>query len=76
VLSVGYLVVLGADHDAGVPFVLCLEAQGYIVIASVSTPEAVDLLEAKAKGYVRALVLDPNEVRTLFVCKVPYNGLL
>jgi len=45
--------------------VLGLEAQGYIVIASVSTPEAVDVLEGKAKGYVRALVLDPNEPSTV-----------
>ncbi|KAF8511118.1 hypothetical protein BU17DRAFT_97463 [Hysterangium stoloniferum] len=59
------VVILGADHPAGTSLVLGLEAQGYIVIASVSTPEAVDVLEAKAKGYVRALVLDPSEPSTV-----------
>jgi len=41
-----------------------LEKNGYIVITSVSTPEAVDATENVCHGYVRALVLDPNEVRT------------
>lgn len=39
-----------------------MESKGYIVITSVSTPEAVDEIESKAHGYVRALVLDPSEV--------------
>ena len=40
-----------------------LEREGYIVIASVSSPDAIDELEAHGHGYVRALVLDPKEVR-------------
>jgi hypothetical protein len=32
------------------------------VIASVSNADAVDTLEAKSKGYIRVLVLDPREV--------------
>jgi hypothetical protein len=40
-----------------------LEKSGYIVVASVATPEAVDALEQQCHGYVRALVLDPTEVR-------------
>ncbi|KAF8512265.1 hypothetical protein JB92DRAFT_2929424 [Gautieria morchelliformis] len=61
------VVVLGADHPFGLPLVLGLEATGYIVIASVSNPDAVDTLEAKSKGYIRVLVLDPREPQT-----VPY----
>jgi hypothetical protein len=41
-----------------------LEKKGYIVITSVSTPEAVDAIEHECHGYVRALVLDPTEVRS------------
>ena len=40
-----------------------LEKKGYVVIVSVSTPDAVDLLEKKSKGNVKALVLNPREVR-------------
>lgn len=40
------------------------ETQGYIVITSVSSPEAVSDIESKGHGYIRALVLDPNEVRS------------
>lgn len=39
------------------------EKQGYIVIASVSSPEAISDIESKGHGYIRALILDPNEVR-------------
>lgn len=56
-------VVLGGDTPLALPLILYLEAKGYIVIASVSTPEAVQLLEQQCQGYVRALVLDPYEVR-------------
>lgn len=42
--------------------ILELEKKGYIVIASVSTSEAVEPLEARYNGYVKALVLDPFEV--------------
>lgn len=56
--------VLGGDTPYGLPLVLDLEKKGYIVIASVSTPEAVEGLESKSKGYVKALVLNPSEVRS------------
>lgn len=55
-------VVLGGDTPFALPLILDLEAKGFIVIVSVSTPEAVPLLEHKCQGYVRALVLDPHEV--------------
>ncbi|OSD08344.1 hypothetical protein PYCCODRAFT_1356478 [Trametes coccinea BRFM310] len=55
------VVVLGGDTSLGLPLVYDLEKKGYIVIASVSTPEAVEQIESKSHGYVRALVLDPNE---------------
>ena len=54
--------MLGGDTPFGLPLILDLERKGYIVIASVSTPEAVDVLESRSKGYVKALVLNPREV--------------
>ena len=44
------------------PLIVDLEKKGYIVIVSVSTPEAVDTIEQRCNGYVRVLVLDPDEV--------------
>jgi len=60
-------VVLGGDHPLGLPLIMELEAKGYIVITSVSSPEAVSAIESKSHGFIRALVLDPNEVRHCFV---------
>ena len=57
-------VVLGGDTPLGISLILDLEKNGYIVITSVSTPEAVEEIEQKSHGYVRAFVLDPYEVRT------------
>ncbi|GJE96429.1 hypothetical protein PsYK624_126260 [Phanerochaete sordida] len=59
------VVVLGGDTPLGLPLVLDLEKNGYIVITSVSTPEAVDEIEHKSQGYVRAIVLDPSEPETI-----------
>ncbi|KAH0583671.1 hypothetical protein J132_00838 [Termitomyces sp. J132] len=61
------VVVLGGDAPLALPLILDLEAKGFIVIASVSTPEAVSALEQQSHGYVRALVLDPNEPATISV---------
>ncbi|THH27049.1 hypothetical protein EUX98_g7133 [Antrodiella citrinella] len=61
------VVVLGGDLPLGLPLILDLEKQGYIVITSVSSSEAADELESQCHGYVRALVLDPAEPDT-----VPY----
>ncbi|KAG6898288.1 hypothetical protein C0992_000733 [Termitomyces sp. T32_za158] len=61
------VVVLGGDTALALPLILDLEAKGFIVIASVSTPEAVSVLEQQSHGYVRALVLDPNEPATISV---------
>jgi hypothetical protein len=58
-------VVLGGDSPYASPLISDLEKRGYIVIASVSTPEAVDTLETQCKGYVKAHVLDPSEVRIM-----------
>ncbi|KAG6844931.1 hypothetical protein H0H87_002415 [Tephrocybe sp. NHM501043] len=55
------IVVLGGDTPLALPLILDLEAKGYIIIASVSTPDAVSSLEQQSHGYVRALVLDPHE---------------
>ena len=57
--------MLGGDSPLGIPLIQDLEKKGYVVIASVSTPEAVEQIESKCHGYVRALVLDPTEVRAL-----------
>jgi len=38
------------------------QKNGYIVLASVASGEAADDLERDAKGYVRALILDAEEV--------------
>jgi hypothetical protein len=65
-LSFHFVVVLGGDTLLALPLILELEKQGYVVMASVSTPQAVDVLEHKTRGYVRALVLDPTEVSTYF----------
>ena len=62
--GVRYIVVLGGDSPLGLPLVLDLEKKGYIVITSVAAPETVDEIESKCHGYVRALVLDPAEVRS------------
>ncbi|KAF5315937.1 hypothetical protein D9611_004797 [Ephemerocybe angulata] len=59
------VVVLGGDTPYGLPLIRDLESKGYIVIASVSTPEAVVALESKTKGYVKALVLNPREPATV-----------
>ena len=55
-------VVLGGDSPLGAPLIAGLEKEGYIVITSVSDPDAVAEVEAPGNGFVRALVLDPLEV--------------
>lgn len=54
--------VLGADSLAGPALVHSLEKRGYVVIASAATAEAVEMLEKRSKGFVRALVLNPQDV--------------
>lgn len=63
-------VVLGGDNPVALPLILALEKKGFIIIASVATPEAVDELERAGRGYVKALVLDPFEVRQLHTQKL------
>ncbi|KAJ6624515.1 hypothetical protein B0H10DRAFT_1784718 [Mycena sp. CBHHK59/15] len=59
------VVVLGADMPLALPLIIDLEKKGYIVIASVSSADYGDNLERRCHGYVRALVLDPNEPTTV-----------
>ncbi|KAF7311438.1 Protein kinase domain-containing protein [Mycena kentingensis (nom. inval.)] len=59
------VVVLGGDSPLALPLVLDLEHKGYIVITSVSTAALGADLERRCKGYVRALILDPNEPSTI-----------
>lgn len=65
--------VLGGDSSYASPLISDLENKGYIVIASVSTPEAVDHLESRCKGYVKAHVLDPFEVRIILIYMLTYD---
>jgi hypothetical protein len=58
------IVVLGGDHPLGLPLIEDFEKKGYIVITSVSTLEGIETIEHKCNGYVRALVLDPDEPGT------------
>jgi hypothetical protein len=56
------------------PLIVALEKKGFIIIASVASPEAVDELERTGKGYVKALVLDPFEVRLCFARKLTHSS--
>lgn len=62
-------VVLGGDHPLAMPLIEDLEHKGYIVIVSVSTIQAVEIVENKCNGYVRALILDPDEVSKFSIQK-------
>lgn len=56
-------VILGADSvPYGPSVVRDFQKNGYIVLASVFSGEAADDLERDTQGYVRALVLDAEEV--------------
>lgn len=56
-------VILGVDTvPYGAAVVQDFQKSGYIVIASVFSGEAADDLERYGEGYVRALVLDAEEV--------------
>lgn len=70
------VVVLGGDTRLALPLILDLEKKGYIVIASVSSPESVETLEGKCQGYVRALVLNPNSPDTIPVFLRSLNSTL
>ena len=56
-------VVLGGDRPIGLPLIIDLEKKGYIVITSVESSDAVESVESKTHGYVRALVLESTNVR-------------
>lgn len=54
---------------------LDLENSGYIVIASVSSPEAAENIQNQGHGYIRALVLDPADV-SLSASHLPSSVLI
>ena len=58
------VVVLGGDEPLAFPLIDSLQQCGYIVIASVRTPQAAEELERTSNGYLRAIVLDPTDVRS------------
>lgn len=74
-LIVPAIVVLGGDHPLAMPLIADLEKKGYIVITSVSTLQAVETIESECHGYVRALVLDPNEVCDIAIMSCRACGL-
>ncbi|GAA5848242.1 hypothetical protein JCM8547_004452 [Rhodosporidiobolus lusitaniae] len=55
------IVVLGADGPVGRELALEMERRGFVVIATVRNPNEVDVLERMSRGWLKALVLDPNE---------------
>ncbi|GAA5843732.1 hypothetical protein JCM9279_000125 [Rhodotorula babjevae] len=55
------VVVLGADSPHGRDLALDLERRGFVVVATVADPREVDVLEKLSRGWLKALVLDPNE---------------
>ncbi|KAI0685673.1 hypothetical protein BC835DRAFT_1382913 [Cytidiella melzeri] len=59
------VVVLGGDEPLALPLITSLQQCGYIVIASVRTPEAAVELEHHSEGYLRAIVLDPTDLATI-----------
>ena len=67
-------VVLGGDRPIGLPLILDLEKKGYIVITSVESSAAVESIESKTHGYVRALVLESANVR-LPPFQTPFSSL-
>lgn len=63
-------VVLGGDHPLALPLILDLEKKGYIIITTVPAAELVETVESRCHGYVRALVLDPDEVRITVIIHI------
>ncbi|GAA6029275.1 hypothetical protein JCM8097_003599 [Rhodosporidiobolus ruineniae] len=59
------VVVLGADGPVGRELALELERRGFVVIATVREPGEVDALERNSRGWLKALVLDPNDSFTV-----------
>ncbi|GAA5978353.1 hypothetical protein JCM10908_004325 [Rhodotorula pacifica] len=55
------VVVLGADSPHGREIALDLERRGFVVVATVADPALVDSLERTSRGWLKVLVLDPQE---------------
>ncbi|GAA5878475.1 hypothetical protein JCM3774_006413 [Rhodotorula dairenensis] len=55
------VVVLGADSPHGREIALDLERRGFVVVATVADPAGVDALERTSRGWLKVLVLDPQE---------------
>lgn len=56
--------VLGAER-LGRDVALDLESRGFVVIATVRKASEVDILEKRSRGWMKVLVLDPEEVSIL-----------
>ncbi|GAA5894831.1 hypothetical protein JCM6882_006689 [Rhodosporidiobolus microsporus] len=55
------VVVLGADSPVGRELALEMERRGFVVIATVKEPVEVYALERMSRGWMKVLVLDPND---------------
>ncbi|KAI5476196.1 short-chain dehydrogenase/reductase SDR family protein [Pseudohyphozyma bogoriensis] len=54
------VLVLGAE-GVGAELALDFERRGFVVIATVSSPAEVDVLEKKSRGWMKVLVLDSTD---------------
>ena len=72
------VVVLGGDSPHGLPLIRDLEAQGYIVITTVSTAKAAENIKSLALNYVYVFVFDPTveEVRRFALPAVAGTDLI
>lgn len=60
------VLVLGAEKGSlGWHIAMHLASQGFVVLATVADPVKARQLEFAGKGYVKALILDPTDVRPL-----------
>ncbi|SGY77514.1 BQ5605_C005g03657 [Microbotryum silenes-dioicae] len=59
------VLVLGCDSPLFADLALDLEARGFVVIATVSNPNAVDALEKRSRGWLKVLVLDGNDATSV-----------
>ncbi|SCV69531.1 BQ2448_2551 [Microbotryum intermedium] len=59
------VLILGCDSPLFTDLALDLEARGFVVIATVSNPGAVDALERRSRGWLKVLVLDGNDATSV-----------
>ncbi|THH17127.1 hypothetical protein EW146_g3643 [Bondarzewia mesenterica] len=68
------VVILGGDIPLALPLILDLEKKGYIVIASVATPEAADEIENKSGGYPATIPIFLRSLASTLSRRFPINA--